>query len=118
LLGAGVSFSVGRADNKDLQWTKAQVSNLHLVLQDATEVEDLHFWSDGTVSATLGSKNGYLCGPLLYWQIANGKLHFFDKDKGEFSEYLVLLSQDPSGIVARRIVGKSSSEVRYAIVKK
>jgi hypothetical protein len=59
------------------------------------------FHKGGSVSATIGEKNGYIAGPLWEWMIdEKGRLHIYDYDKKSIM-ILDLLFIAPDKLTAR-----------------
>nr|WP_315490804.1 hypothetical protein [uncultured Rhodoferax sp.] len=57
-----------------VSWAALGVEGLKLELVSETAVEDFRFSKDGSVTATLGIKNGPVTGPILYWRIVGEDL--------------------------------------------
>ena len=63
-------------------WDNLDVGKLQLELEDNAHYELLTFHPGGTVSATLGQRNGAITAPLLYWHVESNRLVFTELPKG------------------------------------
>lgn len=82
-------------------WKAEYIENKILNLVSRKYVGWYLFHKGGSVSATIGEKNGYIAGPLWEWMIdEKGKLHFSEYDNKPIMT-LDLLSIAPNKLTAR-----------------
>jgi len=83
---------------------------LLLELVDPETVEQLWFTDDGTVSATVGQRHGYLAAPAYTWRI-HGQWLVIGGDDQKFTQRLRALH------VGKRTIKVEDSEGRKSVYK-
>lgn len=87
-----------------IPWTTAMVENQTLKLETRGTVESFSFHPEGTVSATIGQKDGGLVGPIFQWAIEAGKLVIRESDTKTYEE-LTLHEWTPPFLTTTRRTG-------------
>ena len=59
---------------KEVSWSALNMERLQLELIDDQKYELYSFGKEGTVSATIGLRNGPLMAPLFYWRVEGDHL--------------------------------------------
>ena len=93
---------------QQVAWAALKVESLELELIDDKKYERYRFGPGGTVSATIGMKNGPIAGPLLYWRIEDG--HLIISEKPQSGTYADLHNPRLAGsvlLVQRGLFGSS-----------
>jgi hypothetical protein len=98
-------------EGKEVTWASMNVATMELELIDAENYEVFGFGPQGTVSATIGLRNGPLTAPLFYWRIEES--HLVISERPNSVTYADLHSPRQNGeflVVRRGFVAKSRSQ--------
>ncbi len=74
------------------------MDGLYLELDSPNRVAQYRFYSGGSVALTIGEKNGFVMGPLMFWYIKNGSLRIYTGNKRDFEE-IKLVEKHPDHLV-------------------
>jgi len=103
---------ISNTDNIKLSWSKIDLSNFTIRLNDPIIEEWYKFNRNKLVSVTLGTKDGELMGPLYSWKLKSGVLFIIDDD-GEIFEKLTLIDKNQNSLI---VLNKSGKKVRFDIL--
>jgi hypothetical protein len=101
-------------EGKEVTWSSLNVATMELELIDAENHEVFSFGPQGTVSATIGIRNGPLTAPLFYWRIEES--HLVISERPNSGAYADLHSPRQNGVflvVRRGLVAKSKLRVSH-----
>lgn len=103
-------------------WNTLNLPGKTLELIDESIVQILRFEVDGNVIATLGTRDGAVAGPILFWEVKNGIL-VISKDQG--LPAIVELRKPPvQGAVLSvfgrvlHVTGRSGEKFQYKLSQK
>jgi hypothetical protein len=95
-------------------WNDYRIVGKRFELVDAERIQSYRFGRDGLVAAVLGTKNGPVAAPLLYWPIDGERLLISRARGGEPNEVLTLITISAPEISAQNISGQI---VRYRVAE-
>ena len=101
-------------EGKAVTWSSLNVATTDWELVDDEKYEVFGFGPEGSVSATIGVRDGPVAGPLFYWRIEND--HLVISAKPNSDTYADLHAPRKSGeflLVRRGLFGKSKFRVKH-----
>lgn len=105
----------GAASANHFRWGGLDLRNCMINLKNETRVRWFFFHGDGTVSATLGRKEGSVSQPLLEWRISGKWLQILDPEDGKLLYQMLCLTSDAKQITVDN--GRGEKE-QYEIEEK
>jgi len=64
------------------------------------QVNNYNFNKGGSVAVTIGEKDGYVMGPLMFWYIKNGELRIYSDSKRDY-EPVELINKAPDHLILK-----------------
>ena len=92
------------SNNVTIPWTKKDLEELYIKLDDPKRINDYDFNKGGSVAVTIGEKigekDGYVMGPLMFWYIKNGELRIYSDSKRDY-EPVELINKAPDHLILK-----------------
>jgi len=97
---------------KKVSWSALDIERLQLELIEDEKYELYSFGKEGTVSATIGLRNGPLVAPLFYWRVEGDHLIISEKPKSDTFADLHEPRRDGNVLFVKRgLFGKSKFRI-------
>ena len=100
---------------KEVSWSALDIERLQLELIDDEKYELYSFGKEGTVSATVGLRNGPLTAPLFYWRVEDNHLIISENPQSKTFADLYEPRKDGDVLFVKRGLGGKS---KFRITKR